>query len=368
MTKRTLAAVLSAPRTSFSVREVELAELRGNEVLVRLVATGLCHTDLGVWAGGVPFPLPGVLGHEGAGVVEQVGAAVTGIKPGDQVVLSYTSCGACGACRDGHPAYCSTWLQRNLFNGAREDGSPTITAGGKPIGGHFFAQSSFANHAIAEQRNAVVVRPDADLVQLAPLGCGVMTGFGSMWYTLDVQAGARVAVFGAGAVGMAALIAAKLRDPAVLVAVDIVPERLTLALELGATHAVDARDDNVVQRIGEITGGVGLTAALDTTGVAAVARTAIDALGARGHLVTCAAPPPGTEIPVDFQGILTGKTVGGVTMGDATPQVLIPQLVDLVMNGQLPLQRLTKHYRLDQLDHAAHDMHAGVTVKPVIVH
>ncbi len=214
----------------------------------------------------------------------------------------------------------------------------------------------------------MVVNPDADLVQLAPLGCGVMTGFGSVWYALDLQPGARMAVFGTGAVGMAALIAAKLRKPEVLVAVDVVPERLKIALELGATHAVNAKTENVVERIREITRGAGLTAALDTTGVAAVARNAIDALGARGHLVTCAAPPPGTEIPVDFQGILTGKMVSGVTMGDATPQVLIPQLAELVMAGQLPLQRLTKHYRLDQLDQAAHDMHAGVTVKPVIVH
>jgi len=368
MPKSTKAAVLSAPRASFKVQDVELADLRANEVLVRMVATGLCHTDLSVWAGGVPFPLPGVLGHEGAGVVEQIGKGVTGVKAGDKVVLSFASCGDCGACHGGHPAYCSTWLQRNLFNGAREDGSPTITSRGKPIGGHFFAQSSFANHGIAEQRNVVVVNPDADLVQLAPLGCGVMTGFGSVWYALDLKPGARMGVFGTGAVGMAALIAAKLRKPEVLIAVDVVPERLKVALDLGATHAVNAKTDDVVERIREITRGAGLTAALDTTGVAAVARSAIDALGARGHLVTCAAPPPGTEIPVDFQGILTGKMVSGVTMGDATPQVLIPQLAELVMQGQLPLQRLTKQYRLDQLDQAAHDMHAGITVKPVIVH
>jgi aryl-alcohol dehydrogenase len=366
--KSTKAAVLSAPRASFEVKDVELTDLRANEVLVRMVATGLCHTDLSVWAGGVPFPLPGVLGHEGAGVVEQIGTGVTGIRAGDKVVLSFASCGDCGACRGGHPAYCSTWLPRNLFTGARDDGSPTITAGGKPIGGHFFAQSSFANHAIAEQRNVVVVGSDADLVQLAPLGCGVMTGFGSVWYTLDLKPGARMAVFGAGAVGMAALIAAKLRKPELLVAVDVVPERLSMALALGATHAVNAKTDNVVERIREITRGAGLTGALDTTGVAAVARNAIDVLGARGHLVTCAAPPPGTEIPVDFQGILTGKMVSGVTMGDATPQVLIPELADLVMQGQLPLHRLIKRYRLDQLDQAAHDMHSGITVKPVIVH
>lgn len=368
MTTKTKAAVLATARASFQVQDVELADLRANEVLVRMVATGLCHTDLGIWASGAPFPLPGVLGHEGAGVVEQIGSGVAGIAIGDQVVLSFASCGECGSCRDGHPAYCSTWLQRNLFNGAREDGSPTITMNGKAIGGHFFAQSSFAQHAIAEQRNVIVVGKDEDLVELAPLGCGAITGFGSMWYALDVQPGARVGVFGAGAVGMAGIVAAKLRKPEVLVAVDLVPERLALALSLGATHAVNGNDKDAVEQIRAITRGAGLTAALDTTGVPAVARNAIDALGARGRFVTCAAPPPGTAIAVDFQGILPGKIVSGVTMGDATPQVLIPQLVELVKTGVLPLKRLTKHYRLDQLDQAAHDMHAGVTVKPVVVY
>jgi aryl-alcohol dehydrogenase len=368
MAKSTRAAVLPEPRAAFEVQEVDLADLRANEVLVRMVATGLCHTDLGVWAGGGPFRYPTVLGHEGAGVVEEVGAGVAGIEVGDKVVMSFASCGDCASCRGGHPAYCSTWLPRNLFNGARDDGSPTITRAGKPIAGHFFAQSSFANHAIAEQRNIVVVGRDADLVQLAPLGCGVMTGFGSVWNVLDLKAGGRMGVFGAGAVGMAAIVAAKMRAPELLVAVDVVPERLELALSLGATHAVNAKTDNVVERMRDITRGTGLTAALDTTGIAAVARNAIDALGIRGHLATCAAPPPGTEIPVDFQGILTGKMLSGITMGDATPQVLIPQLADLVMQGRLPLQRLIKRYRLDQLDQAAHDMHTGVTVKPVIVH
>lgn len=368
MSIATRAAVLSAPQTSFTVRDVELADLREHEVLVRMVATGVCHTDLGVWAGGIPFPLPGVIGHEGAGVVAQVGSAVTTIAPGDNVVLSYTSCGDCPSCQDGHPAYCTTWLPRNLFAGAREDGTPTLSLDGAPIGGHFFAQSSFAEHAVAEERNVVVVGPDADLAGLAPLGCGVMTGFGSVWNALDVQPGGRVAVFGAGAVGLSGLVAAALREPAVLIAVDIVPERLELALELGATHTINGREEDVVARIAEITAGAGLTHAFDTTGVPAVARSAVDALGARGHLVTCGAPPPGTEIPVDFQGILPGKSVSGVTMGDADPKVLIPQLVDLVASGRLPLGRLIKQYKLDQLDEAFADMHHGTTVKPVIVH
>ena len=170
MSVTTRAAVLTAPQAPFTVRDVELAGLREHEILVRMVATGVCHTDLGVWAGGIPFPLPGVIGHEGAGVVEQVGSAVTTTAPGDKVVLSYTSCGDCPACLDDHPAYCATWLARNLFAGAREDGTATLLADGAPLGGHFFAQSSFAQHSIAEERNVVVVDAAADLVSLAPLG------------------------------------------------------------------------------------------------------------------------------------------------------------------------------------------------------
>lgn len=368
MSTTTRAAVLSAPHTSFTVRDVELDALRDHEILVRMVATGVCHTDLGVWAGGIPFPLPGVIGHEGAGVVEQVGSAVTAAAPGDKVVLSYASCGDCPACQDSHPAYCTTWLPRNLFAGAREDGSATLSIDGSAIGGHFFAQSSFARHAVAEERNVVVVGADADLAGLAPLGCGVMTGFGAVWNALDVRPGARAAVFGAGAVGLSGVVAAALREPDLLIAVDIVPERLELATELGATHAVNGREEDVVARIVEITGGRGLTHALDTTGVPAVARSAIDALGGRGHLVTCGAPPPGTEIPVDFQGILAGKSVSGVTMGDADPKELIPRLAALVADGSLPLDRLIRQYKLSDLDEAFADMHGGTTVKPVIVH
>ena len=367
--KTTRAAVLNEPMTPFSIEDVELAQLKDNEVLVKMVATGLCHTDLGVWAGGIPFPLPGVIGHEGAGIVEEVGSAVTSVKKGDHVVMSYTSCGGCGNCEADLPSYCETWLPRNLVGGNRiEDGSPTITRDGKAIGGHFFAQSSFAEHAIAEERNVVVVDRDVDLKAIAPLGCGVMTGFGSVWNTMNAKPGDRIAIFGAGAVGLSALIAAHLRKPLALIAVDVVDERLALARSLGATHVINGKSDNVAEQIMELTGGAGLTGALDTTGVPSVARSAVDALGAKGHLVVAAAPPTGTEIPVDFQGILPGKNISGVTMGGVDPKAFIPELVALVKSGELPLDRLTKQYRLETINEAVKDMHEGRTVKPVIVY
>ena len=241
----TSAAVVEAPGAPFTVRDIILDDTRPGEVLVRMIATGLCHTDLGVQAGGIPFPLPGVLGHEGAGVVEEVGAGVTDVTPGDHVVLSFTSCGQCAGCRGGHPAYCLSWVPRNLISGTRDDGSPTAMMNGTPIGGHFFGQSSFAAHALVDERSVVVVGRDAPLDILAPLGCGVQTGFGTVWNVLRPAPGSSLAVLGTGAVGLSAIMAANLLPLAAVVAVDRVPERLALARGLGATHTVNpTREDS----------------------------------------------------------------------------------------------------------------------------
>ena len=367
MTTTARAAVLETASAPFVATDIEVGDPGTGEVLIKVVAAGLCHTDLGVQAGGIPFPLPGVIGHEGAGVIAAVGAGVEGFEVGDKVLMSFTSCGECDNCASGHPAYCSTWLPRNLIGAVRGDDSATLSRDGVELGAHFFGQSSFASYAIADQRSLVKVSPDADLTVLAPLGCGVMTGFGSMWNVLDPQEGDTVAVYGTGAVGLAGLIAAALRKPSILIAIDIVDERLELARSLGATHTVNAKTEDVVARLAEITGGAGVTLSFDTTGNPQVARGALDAASTMGTVLVCGAPPPGTEIPVDIQGVLGGKQLRGVTMGDAVASELIPQLVALHAAGQLPLERFQKRYSVEQLQQAADDMHHGVTVKPVIV-
>jgi aryl-alcohol dehydrogenase len=331
------------------------------------VASGLCHTDLGVIAGGIPFATPGIIGHEGAGIVAAIGAGVGSVEVGDKVLLSFTSCGACSACDSAHPAYCETWLPRNLLGMLRSDESAAITRHGEPLAAHFFGQSSFGEYSIADERSVVKVDQDADLAVLAPLGCGILTGFGSMWNVLDPGERDIVAVYGAGAVGLSSIIAASLRSPAQLIAIDIVEERLALARELGATDTVNASTENVTERLAEITGGRGVNLSFDTTGNPTVARGAIDAAAVRGTVLVCGAPPPGTEIAVDIQGMLAGKVLRGVTMGDTDPRELIPQLVALHAAGTLPLERLEKRYSLDEIGQAADDMHRGVTVKPVIV-
>ncbi|MEP6843763.1 MAG: NAD(P)-dependent alcohol dehydrogenase [Pseudolysinimonas sp.] len=359
------AAVLQAGE--FVVSDVEFSKPGTGEVLVKLTASGLCHTDLGVMAGGIPFPTPGIIGHEGAGTVERVGAGVSSVVPGDKVLLSFTSCGACDGCLSGHPAYCDTWLPRNLLGTLRGGDSATITRDGDPIASHFFGQSSFGQYALADERSIVKVAQDADLATLAPMGCGVITGFGSMWNVLDPGADDIVAVYGTGAVGLSGVIAAQTRWPKALIAIDIVDDRLDLARELGATATINAKTEDVAARIAAITGGHGVDKSFDTTGNPAVARGALDAAATRGTVLVCGAPPPGTEIPVDIQGILTGKVLRGVTMGDTDPRALIPQLVAMHSAGRLPLEKLEKRYTLDEINQAAADMHSGVTVKPVII-
>jgi aryl-alcohol dehydrogenase len=362
----TKAAVVEAPGAPFVVHEVALNGPRPGEVLVRMTAAGLCHTDLGAAAGGIPFQLPGILGHEGAGVVERVGPGVTKVAPGDKVLLSFTSCGRCAACRGGHPAYCDTWLYRNLISGTRDDSSATVHRDGVPIGGHFFGQSSFAAHALADERSVVKVGADADLSVLAPLGCGVQTGFGTVWNVLRPGAGDTLVVFGAGAVGLSAVMAAHQLPLRAVVAVDIVPERLETARELGATHAVNAGTEDVAAVLTEITGGRGVDHAVETTANPGVLRTAVDTLGIRGTCAVVGAPPAGTEVSLDVQGLLVGKRVVGVTLGDGEPETLLPLLVQLHADGRLPLEKLIRYYSLADLNEAAEDMHHGRTIKPVV--
>ncbi|GAB7106266.1 NAD(P)-dependent alcohol dehydrogenase [Streptomyces phaeofaciens JCM 4814] len=366
MSITTRAAVVESAGAPFTLSEVVLDDPGPHEAVVRLVAAGLCHTDLGVAGGGLPFPLPGVLGHEGAGVVEAVGSAVTGVAPGDHVVLSFTSCGACRDCRGGHPAYCATWLPMNLIGGRRADGTSTLSRDGEPLGGHFFGQSSFAERALVDERSLVKVDPDVPLESIAPLGCGVQTGVGAVWNVLTPAAGSAIVVLGAGAVGLSAVMAAALTPATTIVAVDKVAERLQLARELGATHTVDAGQAALGDAIAEITGGRGADGIVETTGSTAVLRRGVDALAARGTLVVVGAPPFGSEVALDVNGLLGGKRIVGLTLGDSETQTFIPALVRLVKEGRLPLDRLIGTYPFADIDRAVRDMTSGRTIKPVL--
>ncbi|MFC8662880.1 NAD(P)-dependent alcohol dehydrogenase [Streptomyces sp. NPDC057199] len=363
----TTAAIIEGPGAPFTFAEVVLDEPRKDEVLVRMVAAGLCHSDLNVQAGRMPFPLPGVIGHEGAGIVEQIGASVTKVRPGDKVLLSFTSCEHCTSCRNGHPAYCDTWLPRNVTGGKRRDGSSPITREGVPVGGHFFGQSSFAEAAVVDARSVVKVDPEADLTVLAPLGCGVQTGVGTVWNVLAPRPGESLAVFGAGAVGLSAIMAAAALPSGDIIAIDRVPSRLELALELGARHTINTTEVDPATVLAEITGGRGVDNAVDTTAIPALLRTAVDTLSTGGACAVVGVAPPGVDVALDMHDLLLGRRVLGVTLGDGEPETLLPRMATLHRRGKLPLEKLIKHYKFRDLNTAAREMHDGATIKPVML-
>lgn len=364
------AAVLEAVGGSFTVADIELAEPRADEVVVRIVAAGVCHTDLVVQGGGIPFMLPGVLGHEGAGVVEAVGAAVTRVRPGDKVLLSFDSCGQCANCRDGHPALCVEFAPRNLVGGTRLDGSTLLSRDGEAVGGGFFGQSSFSSTALVRERSVVKVADDLredELASLAPLGCGIQTGSGAVWNVLTPEPGATIAVFGVGAVGLSAIFAAAQSPLRQVIAIDLVDSRLELAREFGATATINAKTEDVTERLRELTGGAGLDYAVETTANTQVLSSAVLALRSGGTIGVIGAPSePGAAAPIVVLDILFGKTIVGICEGDAETVAYVPTLVDLVRSGRFPLSKLTKFYGLDELNQAAADMHSGATIKPII--
>ncbi|MDB5572311.1 MAG: Alcohol dehydrogenase zinc-binding domain protein [Hyphomicrobiales bacterium] len=347
------------------IEKLTLSGPGAGEVLVRIVATGVCHTDMKCGSAGSPVPRPVVLGHEGAGVVQAVGAGVTKVAPGDHVVLTFGSCGHCRSCQEAEPAYC--WHQFPLtFACTRADGSSYLhDAEGAAVHGDFFSQSSFASHAIARERNVVKVRKDAPLELLGPLGCGIQTGAGAILNDFKMKPGQSLAVFGVGALGLSAVMAARIAGASKIVVVDRHASRLSLAMELGADEAIAAGSAPVTEDVlNAVPGGVDF--ALDTTGVLPVMRQAMDVLAPRGNCGFVTSPWNGAELSISVRHLLLGRKVRGIIEGNSNPDVFIPQLVDFYMDGRFPFDRLVKFYDFADLAKAFHDSEEGLTVKPVL--
>jgi aryl-alcohol dehydrogenase len=363
---KTEAAVSREGRPAPEIETLDIEEPRAGEVLVRVIASGICHTDLGVHAGhggGGLTPKPVVLGHEGAGIVERVGEGVTSLKAGDHVVMSGSSCGTCPSCRKNAPSYCRELMPRN-FGGSRPDGSSALSKGSERIHSHFFGQSSFSRWAIAPERTAVKVPDDVPLHVLAPMGCGVITGTGAVINSLGVGAGDSLAVFGVGGVGLSAVMAARLVGASRIIAVDVQPHRLQLARELGATDVVNSAEADPVGAIREITGG-GANFSFNTTQVPEVWSAALDCLTMQGTMGFVTAPR-GPWAPAVFPMLAGGKAMKGILGGDAAPQVFIPMLVDYFRQGRLPLDRLIRTYRFEDIGQAFADTASGEAIKPVL--
>lgn len=357
------AAVLSEPHGRFELRQVEIDDPRDDEILVATEASGICHTD--VMAQDMLAP-PMVLGHEGTGIVLRVGKAVSRVKPGDRVVVSYPWCGECPECRSGHAYRCDLVLPI-AFAGSRLDGSKPIRLDGQPISSAFFQQSSFASHAITLERDVVVV--DAALAPplRAAIPCGIQTGAGAIINSMKVGRGASLAVFGTGAVGLSAVMAAKLVGATPIITVDVVASRLELARELGATHTIDARGGEVAAQIRQILPR-GMQYAFDTTSNDAMLDAAIESLSMGGECGFVNAPRHGDKYPFNPIGLfMKAATLRGIIQGSALPAEFLPRLIGWQREGLFPYERLIRTYDFADINQAFADAAAGVAIKPVLL-
>jgi aryl-alcohol dehydrogenase len=358
------AAVTHSKGADFQIENITIDEPKDNEALIKIVGSGLCHTDLVARDQHYPVPLPAVLGHEGSGIVEKVGRSVTSVEVGDHVVLAYAYCGKCRQCLIGKPFACEQFFRLN-FQGQMRDDTHRLHQNGQGLS-VLFGQSSFGTYAVAHENNLVKVDKDVDLALLGPLGCGIQTGAGAVLNRLKPDAGSSIAIFGAGAVGLSSVMAAQAISCGTIIAVDIHDNRLELAKELGATHTVNSKQVDAVEEIRKITGG-GVNYSVETAGHAMVGRQAFDALTFRGTMAYIGAPKMGTDLSIDINDmIVLNKTVTGVVEGDSVPQIFIPQLISLYKQGKFPFDKLVKYYPLEEINQAVADSTSGKTIKAII--
>lgn len=359
------AAVLRSHDGPFAIEDLQLDEPRDDEVVVRMVAVGICHTDL--LARELPpeyFPGPMVYGHEGAGVVERVGSAVSKVAPGDHVVLSFRACGACKTCSSGHPAYCAYMRELNS-SGARPDGTTAFSdRTGAHIGSHYFGQSSFASTTVVAEASVVKVDPSLDLVDLSPLGCGIQTGAGAVLRVFEVQPGETIVIAGVGTVGLAAVMAAKAAQAKTIIAVDRHESRLELARKYGATDVINLPADELGAAILGVTGD-GSDYMLDLTGNAQVIRAGFEGLNSAGTLGLCGVGFG--EVTFDMSVLLSARTIKTVIEGDSVPEEFIPYLIELNAKGHFPYDDLIQRFPFDEINEAVAASAAATVVKPVLV-
>nr|WP_318539770.1 NAD(P)-dependent alcohol dehydrogenase [Terribacillus saccharophilus] len=357
-------AMLTTEESDFKKQTLQLDEPKADEVLVRIVASGVCHTDATVLDGSLPVPYPAVLGHEGSGIVERVGSNVTTVEPGDHVVLGFSYCGHCDNCLEGNAGGCENMMELN-FAGKNKYGVSPIHKEEQEVS-QFFGQSSFATYSTVDEKNVVKIDKEADLRLLGPLGCGLMTGSGTVLNSLAPEAGTSFVVFGTGAVGLSGMMVAKIAGRYPIIAVDIHDSRLELAKELGATHTINSKNEDPAEKIKEIT-GKGAHYSLETTGVPEVTLSAIRCLRVKGECATVAVGKRDLTINVTNEIMTKAVTLKGVVEGDAVPQLIIPKLVKFYQNGQFPFNKLVKFYEMDDIQQAFEDSANGSTIKPILI-
>ena len=364
---KTQAAVLWEPGRPVEILEVDLAPPKHGEVLVRVAACGVCHSDLHVVDGHLPEPLPLVLGHEAAGVVEEVGPGVESLEPGDHVVLALVpTCGECDECRRGRPNFCSLGA-RMAAQGTLADGTGRLSLNGTTLH-HFNSISSFAGHAVVPESAAVRIRRDVSLDAAALVGCSVLTGYGAVVNTAGVEEGAGVAVWGCGGVGANVVQGARLARASKIVAIDTRPEKLELARSLGATDVVRAGEEvDAVGAVKDLTGG-GPDYAFEAIGSERTIQEAWKATRAGGTVVVVGIMPRGETLTIDPWELMSEKTLKGTFLGSARIQEDVPRLIDLYHSGELELDRLvSRKLPLSELPDAFDRLRAGDVVRQVVV-
>jgi aryl-alcohol dehydrogenase len=361
-----IAAVLNQPNGPFAIEPVDIAEPRAGEVRVAVKAVGICHTDLVIATGAMGLRFPAVLGHEGAGIVDAIGDGVTDLAPGDKVLMTFNSCGACRPCGHHEPAYCNHFVPLNML-AVRDDGSTRITRDGAPVADNFFGQSSFASLAVANRRNVLKLDPDADLAALAPLGCGIQTGAGGVLRSLGARAGETLVVLGAGAVGLSALLGGRIAGCATIIVVEPQESRRAVALDLGATHVLDGQGDVAAAVRAIVPEGADMV--LDTSGFMPVVQQSVAMIANRGRIGLLGVPgalDAALSVPM-LQLLTQGGTVRGIVEGDSDPAVFLPELIAHHKAGRLPIERFSKTYRFADINQAIDDAHHGQAIKAVLL-
>lgn len=356
------AAVLREVRKPLQIEDVQISKPGAHEVLIRTAAAGLCHSDLHFIEGSYPFPLPAVLGHESAGVVEAVGSEVRTVKPGDHVITCLSAfCGHCEHCLTGHMSRCQS---PETKRGADEE--PRLTQDSRPLP-QFLNLSSFAEQMLVHEHALVAIRKDMPLDRAALIGCSVMTGFGAVSHTANVRAGETVAVIGCGGVGLSIINAAAIVGASRIIAVDMVSSKSNLAMSFGATDFVDASDGDAVAKVLQLTSG-GVHHAFEAIGLAKTAEQAFNMVARGGTATVVGMIPPGQTVNLMGAAFLGEKKIQGSIMGSNRFPVDMPRLVDFYLSGKLKLDELiSRRIKLEEINEGLDEMKTGQLARSVVI-
>ena len=357
------AALVKEPNSLYVIEEIDLEEPHSDEMLVKVVASGYCRTDELIRTQSMRVRLPAVLGHEGCGIVEKTGVDVKEFKAGDRVAFSFGSCGKCDCCLEGKPTLCDSFERIN-FGGEQADGTSRLSLNGKTLP-TLFGQSSFAEYAVVNERGAVKIPDDVPLEITGPLGCGIQTGAGAVLNRLKPRPGSAIAVFGCGGVGLSAVMAAKISNCAMIIAVDRVASRLDTALELGATHVVNTSvTPDAVLEIQNLTGR-GADCSVDSSGSGVCLKMALNCTRSGSPTVVVGG---GGDVTLNVEHDVMGhaKSLLGVVEGDSNPKLFIPELLKHYRAGRFPFDKLITYYDFDDINTAMRESTGGKAIKAVL--